>query len=277
MQMRFRIFISYSHKDKAWLEELEAMLSPLARKQQLVLWSDKLIQSGDLWSYEIENALQTSQAAVLLVSKYFLASDFISKNELPPLLTAAKEEGVKILWLPVGDCLWRMTPIKDYNALWEPSEPLNLLGEGQRDQRLREAAERIAGATWTLKLTLNRPQKTTDQREVPITGKIEWKSREAVQNGDAETALRDQGIVIVPLVNSHGFGWYMQNWANVKADGSFESIIHCGTQEPSSSDQPYSVCVCAITQKFAKSLVNPLLAPPRNVILSESHRITRTK
>jgi hypothetical protein len=276
MQMRFRIFISYSHKDRAWLEELEAMLSPLAR-EQLVLWSDKMIKSGDLWSGEIENALQTSQAAVLLVSKYFLASDFIHKNELPPLLTAAKEEGVKILWLPVGDCLWRMTAIKDYQALWDASEPLNLLSEGQRDRHLREAAERIAGATWTLQLRLDRPQETTEQRDVPITGKIVWKAKEAIQNGNAETALGDMGIVIVPLVNTHGSGWYMQGWAKVKADGSFESTIHCGTQDPISSDRTYSVCVCAITQKFAQSLVNPLREPPRNVILSDSYRIKRTK
>ncbi len=115
------------------------MLKPLAR-DQVALWDDGKIDSGSLWKDEIEDALQTSQGAVLLVSKYFLDSDFIHKNELPPLLKAAKDEGLKILWLPVGDCLWDHTPINDHQALWDASQPLNALSQGECDKRLRKAA-----------------------------------------------------------------------------------------------------------------------------------------
>jgi hypothetical protein len=51
------------------------------------------LRAGDKWKREIEKALQRATAAVLLVSADFLASDFITDNELPPLLKNAEEQG----------------------------------------------------------------------------------------------------------------------------------------------------------------------------------------
>jgi len=67
--MRFRIFISYAHENKFWLDELETMLKPAVRSG-LTIWSDREIKSGTIWRDETEDALATSQSAILLVSKY---------------------------------------------------------------------------------------------------------------------------------------------------------------------------------------------------------------
>src|SRR4051794_35797250 len=94
---RTKVFISYSHADKEWLDRLKRHLKPLVREANLDCWDDTHIQPGDDWRREIRNALDTAQVAVLLISADFFASDFIDENELPPLLDAAKAKGARIL------------------------------------------------------------------------------------------------------------------------------------------------------------------------------------
>ena len=43
---RDQVFISYSRKDKDWLEKLQIMLAPLQRKGTLKVWADTDIQPG---------------------------------------------------------------------------------------------------------------------------------------------------------------------------------------------------------------------------------------
>ena len=53
------------------------------------------MNAGTPWRAEIDSALPALGAALLLVSQNFLVSDSIHNNELPPLLEAADQQGLK--------------------------------------------------------------------------------------------------------------------------------------------------------------------------------------
>lgn len=85
----------------------------------------------------------------MLVSADFLASDFISQDELPPLLEAAEKEGLKIIWILIKDCLYDYTPIKDYQAAHDLSTALNGLPEHKQQATLKKISKRIIDAITT--------------------------------------------------------------------------------------------------------------------------------
>lgn len=137
---RTTVFVSYSRKDSAWLERLQVQLKPLERQGLFHLWDDTKIRPGSTWRDEIKEALQSARVAVLLVSGNFVASDFIAANELPPLLTAARQNGATILPVIVSPCLYQETELKDFQAVNNLNEPLVNLTLGAQEQVLVNVA-----------------------------------------------------------------------------------------------------------------------------------------
>ncbi len=141
------VFISYSHKDRQWLERLQTMLKPLIRQNLISLFCDTAIKPGQRWRFEIDCALKRAKVAVLLVSPSFLASDFIAEEELPPLLNAARESGTKIIWVPLATSMYEETTISEYQAAHNPDQPLNSLSEPEVDRALKKICIAIKDAS----------------------------------------------------------------------------------------------------------------------------------
>jgi cell division protein FtsZ len=122
---RNKVFISYSHRDRDWLDRLSIHLKPLIRDNSIELWDDTKIVVGSKWKDEIQKAINESSIAILLISANFLASDFITQNELPPLLEKAQSDGVIILPLIVSPCRFIQTKsISQFQAINDPTKPL---------------------------------------------------------------------------------------------------------------------------------------------------------
>ncbi|MFN7871150.1 MAG: TIR domain-containing protein, partial [Cyanobacteriota bacterium] len=134
---RTELFISYSRKDRAFLERFWTHLSPLETQYGLQRWDDSRIQPGDIWLDEIEQALARAQVALLLVSPDFLASDFIRRKELPCLFEAAQNDGLIILWVPLLPCSWkRFRQIEQYQAVIPVNPTLAEMGVVERDRAM---------------------------------------------------------------------------------------------------------------------------------------------
>jgi uncharacterized ubiquitin-like protein YukD len=147
---RDQVFFSYSHKDKKWLEVFRAALKPLIRANQLSVWDDTKIKAGDVWRDEIKRALASAKVAVLIVSMNFLNSDFIAEHELPPLLEAAQNEGLRVLLVVVGHSLFEETELGRYQAVNDPSRPLASISAASREKEIVRICKEIKAASSNL-------------------------------------------------------------------------------------------------------------------------------
>jgi small GTP-binding protein len=135
---RAKVFISYSHKDRVWLDRVRTHLRAFENEGVSVdVWDDTRIKAGDKWKKEIKKALDESKIAILLISTDFLASEFIVKNELPPLLEAAEQDGAIILPLILKPSRYtKHKGLSVFQAVNDPAKPLIKLEEAEQDEIL---------------------------------------------------------------------------------------------------------------------------------------------
>jgi hypothetical protein len=144
--IRDQVFICYSHKDKPWLDELQSYLKPYVQNRKVTVWSDENISPGAEWFEEIKRALAWTKVAVLLVTKDFLASEFIHEHELTPFVKEAEKGNVCIIWIPVRACAYKETPLRNYQAAIGPDKPLANMKKADRDKAWVKVCDEIKKA-----------------------------------------------------------------------------------------------------------------------------------
>ncbi|GER89806.1 hypothetical protein KDW_39680 [Dictyobacter vulcani] len=145
---RTKVFISYSHENRDDLERLRIHLkaAQLHKWVEVEWWDDTQINPGQDWYDAIKKAIVTTRVAVLLISVDYLASDFILDNELSPLLAASEEEGVTILPVILGPCLFRLTNLARFQAVNNPSNPLSKVNKHEKDEVWTRVIETIVNS-----------------------------------------------------------------------------------------------------------------------------------
>jgi hypothetical protein len=141
---RTKVFVSYSHEDRIWLDRLGQHIAVLERRGLVELWSDARIAAGAEWKREIDKALSDAKVAVLLVSPAFLKSEFIWAEEMPRV-EAHAAQGMDVLPLIVRPCPWRLEEyLARLQARPTDGQPLSLGSEGQVDSDLSVFAYELA-------------------------------------------------------------------------------------------------------------------------------------
>jgi TIR domain len=140
---RNTVFICYARKDSKFLTELHEHLAPYLRSADIAVWDDTRLRGGEEWRAEIQKALTSAQVAICLVTHSFRASMFIAQNELPPLLRAAKSEGLVILPMIVGACDFQATELAGVQAINDPRRPLRGLTPEKRNIEWVKVVRRV--------------------------------------------------------------------------------------------------------------------------------------
>lgn len=78
-----RVFLSYAHEDGVHLDDLKSHLSSLERSGRIVPWYDGKILAGQSWDDTLKKKLRESDIVLALLSKNFMASQYIWETELP--------------------------------------------------------------------------------------------------------------------------------------------------------------------------------------------------
>jgi len=141
-ETRTNVFISYSHKDKAFLDDLRRHFKPI--EKYCIFWDDSKIIPGQKWKEEIFKAIKQSKIAILFLSADFFNSEFIENNELPPLLNSAEKEGATILSVILKPCFFEEYPdINKYQAINNPSLPISAMDETTRERTWVELVKQV--------------------------------------------------------------------------------------------------------------------------------------
>lgn len=187
--VRDRVFISYCHDDRRWLEDFQRMLRPAVNAGVLDLWSDQRLATGGDWRRQIEDALASARVALLLVSDSFLASNFITQYELPTVLLAAQNRGLSVLWVPISASLFEQTELAKIQACWDPALPLDRLSEPECGAAIKriclDLCSRLGQASRVLPSEIDRLRDAA-QRQMPAGVLL----RELVASGSSSVVFR---------------------------------------------------------------------------------------
>jgi TIR domain len=137
-----KIFLSYTHKDRRWADRLLIHLGAIADKVEV--WSDAQIEVGASWYDEIARAISNADVAILLVSAHYLASEFITSQELPALLESSKHGRTLILLVMLGPVFLDPTnQLVRFQFVNPPDRPISALTPNEQDRVFMEVARAI--------------------------------------------------------------------------------------------------------------------------------------
>ncbi len=135
------IFISYSHKDEAFKDDLVKHLNPLKRLGLVEEWHDRKIAAGSEWDKVISNNLEKANIILLLVSIDFISSKYCYDIELEQALERHAKNLAVVVPIVIRNCLWQHTPFAKLQAL--PKDAKAISSWDDRDDAFTAVADSI--------------------------------------------------------------------------------------------------------------------------------------
>ncbi len=107
-----KIFISYSHSDESYKDELKRHFVALIKEDKVSAFEDRELSMGGNWDLELKQKIDDCDIMIALISVDFLNTDYIMNTEIP----RAIEMGKTVVPIVVRPCDWTNTVLGKYNG-----------------------------------------------------------------------------------------------------------------------------------------------------------------
>ncbi|MBI1766419.1 MAG: TIR domain-containing protein [Acidobacteria bacterium] len=108
------LFICYAHADEQKVKQLLPSLKVLARRGYITPWRDTDLVPGEDWDETIQARLAEARIILFMVSRNFLASDYITDKERPLAMRMVRDKRAVVLPVLLSKCSWDQ---EDFAAL----------------------------------------------------------------------------------------------------------------------------------------------------------------
>jgi hypothetical protein len=119
------VFISYSHKDEGFRNNLEEHLSILKRQDVISVWHDRQILAGDDWKGKIDENLDNADIVLFLISPSFLASDYCYDIEVKKAMENKASGKCQIISIIIRPCDWHSCEFSQFQAVPKDGKPVS--------------------------------------------------------------------------------------------------------------------------------------------------------
>ena len=186
------VFFSYSHRDEEYRNELETHLAMLKRQGIVSTWHDRRIGAGQDIDATIMDKLESADVILLLVSPYFLASDYCYDREMERALARHQAGEACVIPVIVHPCDWHTAPFGKLLATPTDGKPISKhsnLHDAYLDitQSIRAAVARLGGGDRPSPPP-SRPERTASRggpRSSNLRVRREWSDHERAEFRDA--------------------------------------------------------------------------------------------
>ncbi|WP_025640167.1 toll/interleukin-1 receptor domain-containing protein, partial [Vibrio parahaemolyticus] len=143
------LFFSYCHKDEDYRNEMEVHLSLLKRQGVISTWHDRRIVVGSEIDADINTHLESANVIVLLVSPYFLASDYCYEKEMARAMERHNTGEAVVIPVILHPCDWHGAPFGKLLATPTDGKPISMYANQHEafaiiSKHIREAVESIS-------------------------------------------------------------------------------------------------------------------------------------
>jgi predicted nucleotide-binding protein len=135
---RTKLLLICNHHDKKWLEKLSVHVKWLAPTALVEMWDERNTEVNQQWREKMEKAINSAKVIVYVASPDSLTVDYIATHELQPMLEEAREDGAKVLLVPVEPPKADVTGFDKFEWLSPPAKALSSMSRDNQDAYLND-------------------------------------------------------------------------------------------------------------------------------------------